>query len=196
LLTGERSTDILSIVLLGIFFKATKRLRAMWIHRATYTYRADEPDNLLEALWVERPGWGYLLRRDLWIEMECSADELIQQGYVEMRPATDGEVSFCPLCRMYICAIPGYLRERHFLECGGGAENHLATEDQMISDLRRANYELKIFEQKRREQEELEEMERKERFGRIKEEAQARQLSKDRKKRLKEDTRELLRKKL
>jgi hypothetical protein len=168
----------------------------MWIHPATYTYREDEPESLLETLWVERPGWGYLLRRDLWLRTEAAAQELVRQGYVPMSPRTDGDVSFCPFCRMHICAIPGYLKEKHFLECGGGGENHLAIEDSMISEQRRLMYESKILAQRQREKEELEEMERKERFDRIKEEAQSRQLSKDRKKKLKQDTRDLLRNKI
>jgi hypothetical protein len=196
LLTKDRCTDILSRIRFRFFRKAVNGLQAMWIHPSTYTYRSDEPENLLDTLWVERPGWGYLLRRDLWLRIECSAEDLIRQGYVEMRPLSEGEVSFCPFCHMYICAIPGYLKEKHFLACGGGGENLLAMEDAMISEQRRLMYERKISEQKRREKEELEEMERKERFDRVKEEAQARQLSKDRKKRLKVDTKELLRKKL
>jgi hypothetical protein len=168
----------------------------MWIHPATYTYRPDQPETDLETLWIERLGWGYLLRRDLWLKVETSEEELIQEGYEALRPPTDKEVSTCPYCHMHICGIPGYLKERHFLECGGSGEDHLAMEDSMISDLRRANYERGILERRQRELEELEEMERKERFDRIKEESQARQLSKDRKKRLKDETRELLKKKL
>ncbi len=196
LLTEDRSTDILCPIHLGVSCKVMKRLRHMWIHPATYTYREDAPENLLETLWVERPGWGYLLRRDLWLKTESSAEELVQDGYVQMNSQTDEEVSFCPFCRMYICAIPGYLKEKHFLECGGGGENHLALEDAMVSEQRRLLFERKILAQRQREKEELEEMERKERFDRVKEEAQTRQLSKDRKKRLKEYTKEFLRKKL
>ena len=167
----------------------------MWIHPATYTYRMDQPENELDSLWVERPGWGYLLRRDLWVNVDVSAEELRQQGYEEMRPETDEQVSYCPFCHMYICDIPGYLQEAHFLECGGSGEDPLALEDSMISEQRRLMFERTVMAKRRRELEELEEAERKERFDRIKDEAQARQLSKDRKQRLKKETRELLRKK-
>jgi hypothetical protein len=167
----------------------------MWIHPATYTFRTDQPDNPLETLWVARSGWGYLLRRDLWLNIDASAEELIREGYEAMKPLTDGEVSLCPYCRMYICGIPGYLREQHFSACGGSGEDHLALEDSMISEQRRLMFERQVLARRQRELEELEEMERKERFDRIKDEAQARQLSKDRKKRLKDLTRETLRKK-
>lgn len=167
----------------------------MWIHPATYTYRSDPPENALETLWVERHGWGYLLRRDLWLRVDASPEQLDEEGYEALRPDTDAEVSVCPFCRMHICGIPGYLKETHFAECGGSGEDHLALEDSMISEQRRLIYERTILERRQRELEELEEAERKERFDRIKDEAQARQLSKDRKKRLKQETRDLLKKK-
>jgi hypothetical protein len=107
---------------------------------------------------------------------------------------TNEEVSVCPHCGMHIDSIPGYLRERHETECGGGGEGHLAMEDRMISDQRMIIHERKIREQEQRARQELEDAEKKERFDRIRDEAMARQLGKDRKKKLKDEARELLKK--
>jgi hypothetical protein len=168
--------------------------RTIWIHPATYTYRLEPPEQDYQSLWVERAGWGYLMRTDLWAQVESTIATLVNQGFAEMAPATDTEVSFCPHCRMYIHAVPGMLKEKHMAECGGAGEDNLAMEDRMISEIRREIHERRILQRIEQERQELEEAEKRERFDRIKEETAARQLSKDRKKRLKDETRELLRK--
>ncbi len=83
---------------------------------------------------------------------------------------------------------------KHIAECGGGAGEGRALEETLIQAERMKKYEQKILADKLREAAELEEMERRERFDRIRDEQLSRQLQKDRKKRLKEQTREELRK--
>jgi hypothetical protein len=166
---------------------------SFWIHPATYTYRFDEPERMLETLWCERPGWGYLRRRDLWLRVETTAEELDRQGFVPRLPPAEDGARLCPYCGMYICGIPGFLVEKHLGECRGGEENWMRLEDILIDDVRRTRYERKILEQQLREQAELAEAEKRERFDRIREENAARQQSKDRKARLRRETKEELR---
>ncbi len=168
--------------------------QSYWVHAASFTYREDAPEKLIETLWVQRAGWGYIKRRDLWVLRQCSREELVAHGYVIRRPVPDEEVLNCPHCGMYMCLIPGYLVHKHIAECGGGAGEGQAMEEALVQDQRMKKYAQKILADKMREAAELEEMERRERFGKIREEQQARQLQKDRKKRLKEQTREELRK--
>jgi hypothetical protein len=164
--------------------------QSYWVHAASLTYRDDTPERLLETLWVQRSGWGYLKRRDLWVLKERSRDELVADGYILRRPVPGEEVLNCPHCGMYICSIPGYLVHKHIAECGGGAGEGTAMEESLIQDQRIKRYEQKILADKMREAAELEEMERRERFGKIRDEQLTRQGQKDRKKRLKEQTKE------
>jgi hypothetical protein len=164
--------------------------QSFWVHPASFTYRTDKPYKLIETLWVERPGWGYVRRRDLWTERECSLKELKDEGYRLRRPDSDDLVRHCPFCGMYICEIPGYLVQKHFSECGGSAENWQAIEETLISDQRMKKYEAKILAQKAQELADLQDAEKRERYDRIKEEMSLRQLQKDRKKRIKEETKQ------
>ncbi|MBI5248469.1 MAG: hypothetical protein HY912_03145 [Desulfomonile tiedjei] len=163
-----------------------------WVHPASFTYRLDRPEKPLETLWTARKGWGYIKRRDLWIEKHCTLDELVHSGYEELKPADHQSVRICPYCRMFISDIPGSLVNKHLLQCKGGGENWLALEDAIIHGIRVRQYENKILALKLREQQEMEENEKRERFDRIREDAQTRQLSKDRKKRLRQETKEEL----
>ncbi len=167
---------------------ATKR--SFWIHPASFTYRMDKPEKLLETLWVQRKGWGYLKRRDIWVELESSTQELRDYGYTLRRSDSDDLVRRCPFCGMYICDIPGYLVQKHFSECGGSSENWQAIEEKLISDQRMQKYEAKIIEQKLRELAELQGAEKRERYDKLKEEISLRQQQKDRKKRIREETKE------
>jgi hypothetical protein len=167
--------------------------QTFWVHQATFTYRLDPPQKLLETLWSARNGWGYLKRRDLWMEKRCTLDELLDSGYVALRPLDHPSVKICPHCSMYIYDIPGSLVGKHVALCGGSEENWLAIEDSIIHDIRVKQYHGKILAQRLRELQEQEEGEKRERFDRIREDAQARQLSKDRKKRLRQETKEELR---
>lgn len=166
------------------------RKQTIWIHPASLTYRFDEPANLMETIWAQRSGWGYLKRSDLWTKKEAHLQDLLAAGYKPRKSQTDEDVAVCPSCGMYMDAIPGSLVSRHKSECGGYGENWQAIEETLINDVRMKRYEAKIAEQKRREQEELEEAERRERQDKIKEGLLARQLQKDRKRRLKQETKE------
>ncbi|HMK36467.1 MAG TPA: hypothetical protein VK463_15445 [Desulfomonilaceae bacterium] len=162
----------------------------LWVHPASYTYRLDKPENLLETIWCERPGWGYLRRRDLWIKKETSAQELRAAGFHELPPVSDETAFVCTFCGMRISSIPGSLVNKHKAECSGAGENWQALEETVINDVRMRKYEAKLAEARRREQEELLESERRERQDKIKEGLVSRQLQKDRKRRLKQETKE------
>lgn len=164
----------------------------IWIHPATFTYRYDAPEKILETLWCERAGWGYLRRRDLWIVSDLSPGDLEAWGYVLREPLNGDKARACPFCGMYICSIPGALVTKHFSECRGGGENWQKIEDILTEDQRRKKYEAKILSEKMRLETELAEMEKRERFDKIKDEQSVRQLRKDRKARLKRETKEEL----
>ena len=91
---------------------------------------------------------------------------------------------------MYICDVPGYLVQKHFSECGGSAENWQAVEETLVSDQRMKKYEAAIMARKLRELADLQGAEKRERYDRIKEEMSLRQQQKDRKKRMKEETKQ------
>jgi len=167
-----------------------KSKQMFWIHRASFTYRVDKPEKLIETIWVQRPGWGYIRRRDLWTERECSLQEILAQGYVLQSADPDDDVRRCPFCGMYVAGIPGYLVHKHLSECGGSTENWQRIEETLISAQRMKKYEQKIMEERLRELAEQEEMEKRERFDRIKEDMAVRQQQKDRKRRLREETKE------
>jgi hypothetical protein len=169
------------------------RKQTLWIHPASYTYSEEEPPTLLETLWCERPGWGFLKRRDMWVKKEVNLEELVSAGYHQRKPTTDEGVVICPFCRMHMSSIPGALVGKHKSECGGFGENWQALEEAVITDIRMTTYQKKLADEKRRELEELEDAERRDRQDRIKEGLAARQLSKDRKRRLKQETKEELR---
>jgi len=166
-----------------------------WVHPASFTYRLDEPERILETVWTAHPGWGYLRRRDLWIRREGAVAEIKAQGYVERKPLSDEEVMNCPFCLMYISSIPGSLVQKHLAQCGGSVEDWLKFEQEVVEDVRRRNYEKAVLEKRMRELAEQEALERKERFERVREELAQRQLEKDRKKRLREETKQELRNK-
>jgi hypothetical protein len=162
----------------------------LWVHPGSFTYRLDQPEKPLETIWTAHPDWGYLRRRDLWIPTERAEAEMVNDGYMARKPLTDPEVRICPHCRMYIYSIPGALVKKHLSECGGRGENWLAMEDAIISDQRRKNHEAKILAEKMREKAEAEALERRERFDEVRESGIARQLARNRKRRLKVATKE------
>ncbi len=87
-------------------------------------------------------------------------------------------------------SIPGSLVHKHIAGCRGGNEDWQKIEEAMISDQRMKAYEAKILAEKLREQAELADAERRERHDKIREGMLTRQAGKDRKKRLKEETKE------
>lgn len=165
----------------------------MWIHPASYTYRFDEPDRILETLWCERPGWGYVRGRDLWIEVEASSEEIQRQGFVMRAPLAEDGARLCPHCGMYMDGIPGFLVQKHLAACGGGEENWMKMEEILIENVRRERFERQVLARKLREEAELADAERRERFDKIREENAVRQQSRDRKARLRRETKDELR---
>jgi len=166
--------------------------QTFWIHAASFTYSREEPDRFIETIWAERPGWGYIRRRDMWIKKNCSPEELDTKGFVLRKPADDEDVCLCPYCGMYICSVPGSLVRKHLLECGGGMEDWRKLEEIVIQEQRIKKYEAQLLARRQRELEEMEEEQKRERFEKVRDEMVSRQQAKDRKKRLKEETREEL----
>ncbi len=164
--------------------------RVYWLHPSSFTYRIDPPRTLLQTLWIAHPGWGYIRRRDLWVEEECSRDELHERGFQELDPDADEIADSCPFCNMLIVGVPGALMRRHLSECGDMGEHWLSIEDAVLSDVRLKAYERKLIEEARRAKEEAEYQEKRGRFEKIRQENLARQMSRDRKRRLREETKE------
>lgn len=170
------------------------RKRTIWVHPASYTFSLDEPERILETIWGERPGWGFLRRKDMWIKQETTVEELLGKGYVLKNTASAGGACACPTCGMHIEGIPGNLVAKHMSECAGAGEDWQSLENTVIDEVRIKLHLAKILAEKLRIEKELEEAEKRERFERIREENLARQRQKDRKARLKRETREELRK--
>jgi len=126
----------------------------------------------------------------LWTVTEESAEGLKRRGFVVMQPLSEDGARLCPHCGLYICGIPGFLVHKHLAECMGGEENWMRIEEVLIEDVRRKRYERAVLKAKLREQAELAEAEKRDRFDRIRAEQVAKQQSKDRKARMKRETRE------
>ncbi len=164
----------------------------LWIHPATFTYRRDAPQKVMESLWVDRRGWGYLRRRDLWIKVTDSVERLETMGYEEISlPGTPG-VATCPYCRLYVSGIAGAFLKKHIAACRG-TDNGSALDEMLIDDIRIRRHEERILQAKLRAIQEQEEQERRQRFEKVREEQLAAQVTKDKKKRMKEETRQELR---
>jgi len=126
----------------------------------------------------------------LWIKRECFLEELVAEGYVLRKAAGEEDVVVCPCCGMYMHAIPGSLVQKHISQCRGGNEDWQKIEDVIISEQRLKVYLAKILAEELKEQAELEDAERRDRYDKIREGMVARQTRKDRKKRLKEETKQ------
>ena len=129
----------------------------------------------------------------MWIALRASPEAMDRTGFVELNSDSDGDVTRCPHCEMLISGVPGGLVSKHLAQCGGSEEQWQKMEERMITDLRVKWLEEKIIAEMIRIKAEREEAERKERFGRIREEMLVRQQAKDKKKRMREQTRKELR---
>jgi hypothetical protein len=167
----------------------------IWIHPGSYTYRNGPPEKLLETIWRETAGWGYLKCRDMWIRYDGAPTQLREMGYTRMKDASDLGVSVCRTCGLYMIDIPGSLVGKHRAQCSGLSENWNTIEETIITEQRRRMFEAKISAERLRLIAEREEQEKRERQEKIKEELLAKQLQKDRKSRIKREAREILRKK-
>jgi hypothetical protein len=172
---------------------AVRKRQTCWVHAASFTFRSDAPEKLIETIWAPRGGWGYLKRRDLWIEVEATPEELEAKGFTARKPVTDENVRICRSCGLYICDVPGYLIHKHTQECDHSGDNWSSLEEAVINEIRIKKHHARILAEKLREQAELEELEKRERQDKIKEEYFSRQTSKDRKKRLKSEARDSFR---
>lgn len=166
--------------------------KEVWIHPATFTYRLDEPEQIFETIWTERPGWGYIRRSDVWIATSQSENELLSQGYVRRKPVSHHDVKVCKSCGMYLCSIPGCLENKHFSECMGTGTDQRKLEEFVLDEQRVKRFEEKIRMRELQEKLELEAAEKRERTERVREEMLARQLAKDRKKMLKQEAKDQL----
>jgi hypothetical protein len=158
------------------------------VHHLSFTFRFDEPERLLETIWTAHPGWGYIKRKDLWVREDGPPERFLEKGYIERKPPNRGDVTICPSCSMYISSVPPSLTHKHLVECKGSGLDWAPAETKMIDNKRLADYERRLRDKARSEKEEREAAEKRERFDRIKEEAASKQVAKDRKKRLKEET--------
>jgi len=171
-----------------------EKQQIFWVHQASRSYRRDRPDRFLEFIWRAHPAWGYIRGKDLWVSRECREDELIAEGLLEIRPETETDSGRCRHCGMLMNLVPGAFVRKHFSQCGGGSEDWSRIENFIIDEKRMKDYEARLRDAALRKQREREELEKQERLDRAREEFQARQQAKDRKRRLKEETKEALRK--
>jgi hypothetical protein len=168
--------------------------QTVWIHAGSQLFSFEAPDRLLETVWIAHPGWGYLKCRDLWAQAELTQQEIQERGFVRRARVVEGGAMNCPGCGMYIHGIPGYLVRKHVDQCLGNEENPAKMEEQVITQQRIKAYEKKIVDEIIRLKKEQEYQERKERFDKIRQDAMSKQAAKDRKKAMKQRTREELRK--
>jgi hypothetical protein len=164
----------------------------VWIHSASFTYRLDEPEQLFETIWTERPGWGFIRRADQWMKTSRSEKDLLSKGYVLRKPLSDEDVKVCKSCGMYLCSIPGWLENQHLSECMGSGTDQRKLEEMVLDEHRMKRFEEKIRERALKETLEREAEEKRERTERMRDEMLASQLAKDRKKTLKEEARDQL----
>jgi len=166
--------------------------RPLWVHRASLSYRMDRPAAEWQTLWVFRPGWGYMKRRDIWTAVDLAEENIQKQGFTLLRPASDPEVHICRKCGLYMESVPGTLRKKHQAICGHSPDEGRKLDEIMIEDqrIRIAEHKLRLAEiQKRLEREaEL----KKERFDKIREEITAKQFQRNRRQQLRDEAREQL----
>jgi hypothetical protein len=167
----------------------------LWIHKASSTFRRDEPVNLIQTVWIADAGWGSHKTRDQWIATEQAAEELQAAGYTELAPPEDPDVVVCPHCMTYMQGVPGSVVQKHLQACGGSGDNWIAMEAAVIADYRLKKFEAQIEAETKRAKEEQAAQEKKERFDRMREDIQKQQTAKDRKRKIREETRRDLRKK-
>lgn len=166
--------------------------RVVWVHRATFSYRLDRPPRKWQTLWVFRPGWGYMKRRDIWTALDLTEEDARNQGFAPLKPASDPEVHVCRRCGLHMESIPGSLRKKHQAACGGNHDEARKLDEIMIQDqrMRIAEQKLRLAEMQKRLEQEAEQ--KKERFDKIREETGAKQLLRNRRQQLRDEAREQL----
>lgn len=166
----------------------------LWIHQASSTFRRDEPANLLQTVSTADPEWGFHSSRDQWVPTERSDRELRDAGFTELGAPDDPDVVWCPHCRTIMQGLPGSVTQKHLRACDGGGEDWLYMEATVLADVRLKKYEATLLADAKRDKEERDAQTKKERFDRMKDEVQKQQMGKDRKRRIREETKKELRK--
>ncbi len=173
--------------------KKSANSACIWVHRATFSYRLSPPSRQWEALWVQRPGWGLLKRKDLWTPTTLSESALKNSGYVDIESESSAGTRKCHTCNTLMIGVPGAIARRHVQGCGT-----ISGEGRKIDEFVLDEQRLKIAEERLKQEELQRQLEKeaelkRERTEKIREEAAARQLERDRKKKLKEEAREQFR---
>jgi hypothetical protein len=162
----------------------------IWVHRATFSYRLRRPDREWETLWVQRPGWGLLKRKDLWSPTTLSESDLLAQGFARIDPQPIEGMRTCPHCSAVIINVPGSLVHKHLQQCNASTEEGRRLDEFMLDEQRLKIAEEKLKRQQREKQLEQEAELKRERAERLREETAARQAERDRKRRLKEEAKD------
>jgi hypothetical protein len=170
----------------------TKPMHVIWIHKASFSYQLERPTSEWQTLWVFRPGWGYMKRRDIWTSLRIPEDDLRKQGFVPLKPGSDPDVHVCKTCRLYMDSIPGFLRQKHHAACARNSEEGRKIDEMMIEDQRIKIAEAKLRQKELHERLEEEAEQKKERFDEIREETALKQESRNRRQRLRDEAREQL----
>jgi hypothetical protein len=165
---------------------------SVWVHHASGLYCSDTPIRLLETIWIETPGWGYMLRRDLWTYADDFISRPVSSGYKDLESYGKEDLRRCPSCGLLMIGLPGALASSHIASCSDGSRSSLQIDEIMIENRRIKLHEAEVMLRLQREKGEKEEAERRERTEKLRDEVLARLVAKDRKKRLKDEAREQL----
>ncbi len=164
----------------------------VWVHHASGLCRSDTPIKLIETIWIETPGWGYMLRRDLWTYADDFVSDPVSSGYKNLASFGKEDIRRCPGCGLLMIGVPGALASSHIFSCSDMSRSSRQIDDIMIENRRTRLHEAEVMLRLQREKDEREEAERRERTEKLRDEGLARLMAKDRKKRLKDEAREQL----
>lgn len=170
----------------------TKLAHVIWIHKATFSYRVERPTSEWQTLWVFRKGWGYMKRRDMWTPLRIDEDDLRKQGFVPLKLGSDPDVHVCKTCGLTMESIPGFLRQKHHALCARNSEEGRKLDEIMIEDQRIKIAEARLRRKELQERLEEEAEQKRERFDEIREETALKQMSRNRRQRLRDEAREQL----
>ncbi|MDQ1240400.1 MAG: hypothetical protein QG577_2586 [Thermodesulfobacteriota bacterium] len=184
-LVKER-TDVMSEM------NTTDPAHVIWIHKASFSYLLERPAGEWQTLWVFRQGWGYMKRRDIWTPLRIDEDDLRKQGFVLLKPGSDPDVHVCKTCGLHMESIPGFLRQKHHALCARNSEEGRKLDEMLIEDQRIKIAEARLRQEELQERLEEEAEQKKERFDEIREETALKQMSRNRRQKLREEAREQL----
>ncbi len=168
----------------------TSHAPLIWVHCGTFSYRLTRPEREWETLWVQRPGWGLLKRKDLWRPTTLSESELTTQGFALVDPHSTQGTHRCPTCGAVIIDVPGSLVRKHLQQCHAFSDEGRKLDEFVLDEQRLKIAEEKLQREQRERQLEQEAELKRQRAERIREETAARQAERDRKRRLKEEAKD------